>query len=156
MTSIPKLNLSPEIKSFIRLLAGIPLFMGLFYALFFFFGYLRDIHFVGEHFIALVFWIVNTGLLSLVARWCARPLGPKTAFRLSMMVPALSYSFLFFIYLCALIGNFKIGSVVTYDAAWVFLGDIFNLGRETGIPLLVPVAALVIPMAGLISYFQWK
>jgi glucan phosphoethanolaminetransferase (alkaline phosphatase superfamily) len=149
-------NLSPEIKSFIGILAGIPFFMGSIYIVFFFLNFLHDVHFVGEHLLTLVFWTVNTALLAAAANRCGRTFSPKTALRLIMLVPALSCFFLFFLYICALIGNFEVGSVITYDSAWMFFCDLFNTSYETGISWFIPVGILVIPLIGFILFYQWK
>ncbi len=130
--------------------------MGLAYITFFFFGFLHDIHFVGEHFLTLVFWTANIALLAAIIGRCAQPLGSQTALRLSMLVPALGCFFLFFLYICALIGNFEVGSVITYDSAWMFFCDLFNTSQETGIVWFIPVGILVIPLIGFISFYQWK
>src|SRR5665213_1443675 len=156
MNAIPKPNPSQEIKSFIWILAGIPFFMGSIYVVFFFLNFLHDIHFAGEHFLTLVFWTVNTALLAAVVGRCAQAFGPRTALRLMMLVPALACFFLFFLYVCALIGNFEVGSVITYDSAWMFFWDLFNTSHETGIAWFIPVGILVIPLAGFITFFQWK
>lgn len=143
-------------RSFFWLLSGIPLFLGSLYALFFFFDYLKDIHFVGEHLLALAFWIVNTALLSLLAIRCARAWKNPAALRLALLVPALSYFFLWFLYLCALIGNFKVGSVITYDAAWVFVKDGHDLSDTVGLPWFASLGVLLVPLAGFGLFFQWK
>jgi glucan phosphoethanolaminetransferase (alkaline phosphatase superfamily) len=143
-------------QSFFWLLSGIPLFMGSVYVLIYFFGFMKNIHFVGEHYLTVGFWTVNTALLTGTVYALSRRWGMKVATRLAMTVPALSYSFLFFIYLCALIGNFKWGSVTTYDVVWRFLGDLFNLDTATGIPTYIPFLALAIPVVAFATYFQWR
>jgi arylsulfatase len=75
---------------------------------------------------------------------------------LAALVPALGYFLLFFIYLCAMIGNFNWGSVPTYDVAFKFLGDIGHLSHDLGISVWIPLSAMFFPFAGLVAFFQWK
>ena len=103
---------------------------------------------IGEHIFVLAFWILNTGLVMMLVRNLLIRMHLRLVFIPTVVIPAFSFFFLYFIYICAIIGNLTWGETPTLMTMLMFIPHLFELADNFSIPRGLVVALVAVPWTG--------
>jgi glucan phosphoethanolaminetransferase (alkaline phosphatase superfamily) len=115
-----------------------------------------DASFIWEHFYILTIWLSTTVVLMFLAREFLIHFHLRLIFIPTVIIPTLSCFALYFIYTCALLGNFTWGVLPSYDLVFLNLSHLFELADNFEIPHFFVVTLFLFPLMGfsLIFYGQ--
>jgi glucan phosphoethanolaminetransferase (alkaline phosphatase superfamily) len=143
-------------KSSLWPLVVIPFLMGGFYLAIAFPQFYDQPFFIWEHLIVLSVWIINTAALMLIIREILHRIHLHLVVIPTLLVPALSCYFLFYIYVLSILGHLFWDSAPNYKVIMPFIPHLFDTADNFDIPRPAIIAALLFPLLTFLVIFQGK
>lgn len=122
--------------------------MGFFYLMIGYGRFYKNIALIPIHFLILAFWIVNTFVVMMLVREILIRTGVRLLYLPTVVVPAVSFFFLYVIYISGIIGNLTWGETPTYPVVLHMILDLFSLADNFELPSGLVIGFLVLPLAG--------
>jgi glucan phosphoethanolaminetransferase (alkaline phosphatase superfamily) len=113
-----------------------------------------DISFIWEHLYVLSVWLTTTVVLMFFVRELLVRARLRFVLLPAVIIPVLSFFSLYFIYTCALLGNFSWGVLPSYRFILLFLPHLFELADNFGIPRFFVILSFIFPFVLFILIFQ--
>ncbi|HEY5038641.1 MAG TPA: hypothetical protein VIJ93_06165, partial [bacterium] len=132
----------------------IPMIMGAFYLMIVYPRFCTDFSLVWQHLSVLTLWLITTGLVMMAVREILIRLHLRWVTLPAVIIPALSFYFLYFVYVVSVIGYLTWGSTPNYKQILPFLPHLFELADNFEIPRAMVVAILTLPLMAFVLILQ--